>query len=296
MPYTPDAENAAAPLDSEQASTAAAEFRTLKNYLLTKHPKTIAVSQATANAYTANLPGITALSTEQLYSFTNATAANTGPATLSISGGAPVSIKKVIDGVKTALAVGDIPTNAAFIAFYDGVDFILLNTNIPNTAGKISYFARNTAPVGYLKANGATISRTVYATLFAAIGTTFGVGDGTTTFGIPDLRGEFLRGWDDARGVDAGRAFGSAQAEETKSHAHTASETSAGAHTHTIPANTSGGSSGATFASSQDSLNPSSFQSTGSAGAHTHTITVNASGGTETRPRNIAMLACIKYT
>jgi microcystin-dependent protein len=78
-------------------------------------------------------------------------------------------------------------------------------------AGSIQYFAGSSAPDGYLKANGATISRTTYADLFTAIGTTFGVGDGSTTFGIPDLRGEFARGWDDARGVDSGRAFGSAQ-------------------------------------------------------------------------------------
>jgi phage-related tail fiber protein len=64
------------------------------------------------------------------------------------------------------------------------------------------------------------ISRTTYADLFAAIGTTFGVGDGSTTFGIPDLRGEFARGWDDARGVDTGRTFGSAQAEDFKAHTH----------------------------------------------------------------------------
>jgi microcystin-dependent protein len=77
--------------------------------------------------------------------------------------------------------------------------------------GKISMFARSTAPSGYLKCNGAAISRTTYEALFSAIGTTFGAGDGSTTFNIPDLRGEFIRGWDDARGVDAGRAFGSYQ-------------------------------------------------------------------------------------
>lgn len=72
-------------------------------------------------------------------------------------------------------------------------------------------FARNTAPAGWLKANGAAVSRTAYADLFAAIGTTFGAGDGATTFNLPDLRGQFVRGWDDARGLDAGRSFGSAQ-------------------------------------------------------------------------------------
>lgn len=77
--------------------------------------------------------------------------------------------------------------------------------------GLVASFARNTAPTGWLKANGAAVSRTTYATLFAAIGTTFGVGDGFTTFNLPDMRGEFVRGWDDARGVDASRVFGSTQ-------------------------------------------------------------------------------------
>lgn len=78
-------------------------------------------------------------------------------------------------------------------------------------AGLVSCFARTTAPTGWLKANGAAVSRTAYADLFAAIGTTFGVGDGVTTFNLPDLRGEFIRGWDDGRGVDSGRVMGSRQ-------------------------------------------------------------------------------------
>ena len=78
-------------------------------------------------------------------------------------------------------------------------------------SGAVMYFAGQTAPTGWLKANGAAVSRTNYAALFAAIGTTYGTGDGRTTFNLPDLRGEFMRGWDDGRGIDRGRAFGSAQ-------------------------------------------------------------------------------------
>lgn len=77
--------------------------------------------------------------------------------------------------------------------------------------GDVKLTARNTAPPGWLKANGAAVSRTTYAALYAAIGTTYGVGNGSTTFNLPDLRGEFIRGWDDSRGVDSGRAFGSNQ-------------------------------------------------------------------------------------
>lgn len=78
-------------------------------------------------------------------------------------------------------------------------------------AGTVIHVAMAAAPAGYLAANGALVSRATYATLFAAIGTTWGAGDGSTTFALPDLRGEFLRGLDDGRGVDSGRALGTAQ-------------------------------------------------------------------------------------
>ena len=80
-------------------------------------------------------------------------------------------------------------------------------------SGQIGLFAMDYAPQGWLKANGAAVSRTVYAKLFAAIGTRFGAGDGYSTFNLPDLRGEFPRFWDDGRGVDAGRVLGSWQSD-----------------------------------------------------------------------------------
>lgn len=160
-------------------------------------------------------------------------------------------------------------------------------------AGAVSMFAMSTAPTGWLKANGAAISRTTYAELFSAIGTTFGAGNGSTTFNLPDLRGEFMRGWDDARGVDSGRAFGSAQDSQNEAHTHTGTTSSAGAHTHTIGI---GGSSGSSATGVQtDPNDPVTTRTTSSAGAHTHTFTTASSGGTEARPRNIALLACVKF-
>ena len=132
--------------------------------------------------------------------------------------------------------------------------------------GSVMWFAATAAPTGFLKANGALVSRTAYSDLFAAIGTAFGIGDGSTTFNLPDLRGEFIRAWDDARGVDSGRAFGSYQADEYRSHSHGYGARPFGGN------NTQGGS---TFA-----FNGGLTQ---------------ASGGTETRPRNVALLACIKF-
>ncbi len=136
--------------------------------------------------------------------------------------------------------------------------------------GTVIWHAASTPPTGYLKANGDAISRSTYATLFAVIGTTYGTGDGSSTFNVPDLRGEFVRGWDDSRNIDNGRSFGSAQADELKSHTHDivgrTSVTSASANV--------GGVGGTTISTSGAS---------------------QATGGAETRPRNIALLACIKY-
>ncbi len=149
-------------------------------------------------------------------------------------------------------------------------------------ASTVIYVAQNTAPTGYVKANGAALSRTTYADLFAAIGTTFGSGDGSTTFNVPDLRGEFIRAWDDARGVDSGRSFGSAQADEFESHRHIGGFPRG-------PSDYSGGrygvdSSGAGAVSQQAS------------GTYTWLYPYTSTeGGSETRPRNIALLACIKY-
>ncbi|MBP2632151.1 MAG: Tail Collar domain protein [Firmicutes bacterium] len=79
------------------------------------------------------------------------------------------------------------------------------------TVGAVEYFARFSAPEGWLKADGSAVSRVDYANLFDAVGTMFGDGDGSTTFNLPDLRGEFVRGFDDSRGIDKGRVFGSKQ-------------------------------------------------------------------------------------
>ena len=150
-------------------------------------------------------------------------------------------------------------------------------------SGMIAYFARNAAPAGWLKANGAAVSRTTYAALFAAIGTTFGTGDGSTTFNLPDLRGEFLRSWDDGRGVDAGRAFGTRQADELKAHKHTLTN-EYGTVVSRFVAHTDENPEGV---DAQNIINAPANR------AHTY-LSINNTGGNETRPRNIALLACIK--
>lgn len=96
--------------------------------------------------------------------------------------------------------------------FCDGVN-ISDETYNPNNdmVGAVCHFAMNSAPEGWLAANGAVVSRTTYARLFSRIGTLYGAGDGSTTFRIPDYRGEFLRGLDNGKGVDPGRVIGTNQ-------------------------------------------------------------------------------------
>lgn len=152
-----------------------------------------------------------------------------------------------------------------------GINTPVLNAG--NIVGQVCFFAMQIAPAGFLACDGATVSRSTYADLFAAIGTTYGVGDGSTTFKLPDLRGDFIRGWDGGRGVDTGRVFGSFQNEEVKEHTHmvlnsTSTAISAG----------SSGRLGGNLNNSSGSGRPS-----------------EAFGGTETRPRNVALLPCIKY-
>jgi len=163
-------------------------------------------------------------------------------------------------------------------------DFQAMIVPYAHPAGSVQSFAMVTPPSGWLKANGALISRTTYATLFSAIGTTFGGGDGSTTFALPDLRGEFIRNWDDARGVDAGRVFGSSQGQNYQSHSHGVNDPG---HLHYYSRIESYGGSSYSGGGSGMSWSPTS-------GEYTN-ISIQPSGGTETRPRNVALLACIKY-
>jgi microcystin-dependent protein len=168
--------------------------------------------------------------------------------------------------------------------------------------GDITWTARSTPASGYIKANGATISRTTYADLFAAIGTTYGAGDGSTTFVAgPDMRGVVPRGWDDGRGLDGGRGFGSYQADAVQDHYHLASSSTNGSHSHYIGSrgkDGNGASIGADFSySGYGGID--NYPNTGAAGDHAHTITVggmaNGRIAVETRVKNVALLACIKY-
>lgn len=199
---------------------------------------------------------------------------------------------------------------------------------------------------GFIKANGALLSRTTYAALFAYATTEglvseavwaatscgrFSVGDGSTTFRIPDLRGLHVRTLDEARGVDSGRTIGTFQDSQNLSHVHGTTEPPHGhsyndtGHTHSGTTDTQGDhqhvSSYPTFtgitAASGSFGNLTSGGAgtavTSVAGAHAHNVSVglngtgitinanttglsiNAAGGSETRVKTLAFPSWIKY-
>ncbi len=123
--------------------------------------------------------------------------------------------------------------------------------------GTVIMYYGATAPTGYLECNGQ--STTGYDDLIDLIGSN-----------TPDLRGEFIRGWDNGRGVDTGRALGSTQDDEFESHLHGETASLAGA--------------GAQIGSGAGVLNAVSY-----------TRDTSETGGTETRPRNVALMYCIKH-
>ena len=134
--------------------------------------------------------------------------------------------------------------------------------------GSITIYAVSTPPEGWLECDGSNVSRSIYPDLFDAIGSTFGSGDGSTTFGLPDLRGEFVRGWDNGRGVDSGRSFGSFQQDEFRSHTHNYVRVD--------------------FGTDDEEGRPQSDEK------GLRSDTTGATGGDETRPRNLALMYIIK--
>lgn len=186
----------------------------------------------------------------------------------------------------TGLAPGTDPTDA------------VAKSQIDNffPVGIIVDFAGSSAtvPANWLLCYGQAVSRATYAALFACIGTTYGAGDSTTTFNLPDYRGRVAAGKDDMGGTSANRLTGQTggvngdnlaatggtethtlTTAQLAAHNHTGSTASAGSHSHTMPTATTTG--GVTAISGQSSTGGTLTTSTD--GAHTHTVTINDSGG-----------------
>ncbi|WEK10990.1 MAG: phage tail protein [Candidatus Pseudomonas colombiensis] len=153
--------------------------------------------------------------------------------------------------------------------------------------GSMVAFPKGPVPVGFFEANGGLLSIAAYPDLAAYLGTTFNTGtEGAGNFRLPDSRGEFLRGWDNGRGVDAGRALGSSQADALKEHSHLGGVGSVW-----------GGSVDPFVYGRTDVDTPGQAKSfvteTASTGVNSQGYTSKV-GESETRPRNLAVMWCIK--
>lgn len=193
----------------------------------------------------------------------------------------PMGGSKVVN-LGAGTAAGDAVTKAQLDEAIAAVTALVA----PIPPGTIAFWPGPVIPTGWLECNGSSVLRATYPALFAAIGTTYGAGDGSTTFLLPETRGEFPRFYDNGRGVDPGRAFGSAQAQEIQSHAHGVTDPG---HGHLY----SGGEQLGGFAIGGSGI-ASSAPGTKATTQSTTGITVNAAGGAETRPRNVAFFGIIK--
>ena len=161
-------------------------------------------------------------------------------------------------------------------------------------SGAVFCLAVATVPSGYLECNGASVSRTTYAALFAVIGTAYGSVSGST-FNVPDLRGEFVRGFDNGRGIDSGRSVATAQSDQNKQHNHpaTSAVTDPG-HKHTFDSHNNDDGDGNTLNDRSHLPNTRTMESSTNTTGITVGTTIANDGGSEARPRNIAMMYVIK--
>lgn len=187
--------------------------------------------------------------------------------------------------------------------------------NAANFVGLTGLFYGNAAPAGWLKLNGASLSRASYPALWtyaqgsgalvteaawATDTSKFSSGNGSTTFRIPDARGEFFRAFDDGRGIDAGRAIGSAQAHALMGHQHYSvlagnipDQGINGILKHVFGA--SGLLASATGQAYEYVVNDMNVAEGPEGHFLTSGVANAANTATETRPRNVALLACIKF-
>lgn len=188
-----------------------------------------------------------------------------------------------------------------------------VGTDTGQPIGSLMFWPAGSEPdaASWLEANGAAISRTSYAALFGVYGTTYGEGNGTTTFNLPDYRGFYLSGLPAGRQLGttygnnanqvtistgnlpahshgaSGITVSSASAHaHTMSHGHTGSSVGDGAHSHTGTTVSDGAhqhyyanmGSGGNLAASGSSIGNTNISQTVSSGSHTHSFTTNTAG------------------
>jgi len=253
-------------------------------------------SGGTANAQTVTVSGFSSTNGQTFYFVAGST--NTGALTLSVNGGAPISVVKPTTSGTSILIGNEVAAGTVNgVTYYSTTgqfQLITNNINVATPPGQLATYAMTSCPAGWLSANGAAVSRSIYSILFSNIGTTWGSGDGATTFNVPDLRGMFVRGTgtNTAYPAAVGQAVGTYAADTYLNHNHTATSSDAG-HTHSYTG-ANGGGAAAPGVGGQGVNNVAATTGTGYASITT-TVANSTTGGTETKPKNYGVLYCIKY-
>jgi microcystin-dependent protein len=261
----------------------------------------ITTSMLSSNSVTTNQLGAAAVTTAKIANnaITSVQILN-GTIGVDKLGTGAVTADKILDGTITGadIAAGAVGTSQILDASITGAD--IANNTIPLAAlaqavknflvpvGTITAYGGSTAPDGWLLCDGASVSRSTYASLYAVISTAYGSAD-VNSFNVPDFRGRFLRGWDNAIGRDpdrasrtamatggnTGDAIGSIQTDAIQSHTHAYS---------TPTTNNRDGGTGATYSNREGAV-------TSTTGA----VSAGARTSNETRPINAYVNYIIKF-
>ena len=174
------------------------------------------------------------------------------------------------------------------IEYYNGSVWTAAS-NAVDPAGMVGSFPMATCPTGWLEANGSAVSRATYASLFTALSTMYGAGDGSTTFNLPDYRGYFLRGWNHGSGADPDAATRTNRGDGTTGDSVGTKQTDAFA-SHYHVSGFAGVNNTAAFGVSTAPGGNLNTQNGTSSSNHDNSSSV---GANETRPKNVNVIYCV---
>ena len=194
---------------------------------------------------------------------TNATIASSTISSATIASATITSA--TIAKVTSDVSFNNVNTQLTNVSIINDLNVQGTMSHVPT--GTIIMYIASTAPIGFLLCNGSALSRTTYSRLFSLIGITYGSGDNSTTFNLPDLRGRSPLGFGQGSGLTnrnlndkVGAETHTLTTSEMPSHNHTASSAAAGSHTHSV--------------------------SSGAAGSHSHSGTTSWNNGHTHAPSN----------